>query len=338
MNMLVTGGAGFLGRRVVRSLCDLGRPVRCFLRSGSSGEELLNWLGPARARLVEFFRGDLSQLDDCRRALEGVDRVLHVAAGLSGGPAPLFLNTVIPTRVLVAACLERSLERFVLVSSLGVYGAGAVARMDVLDESCPVDPYPHRRDPYTYSKIVQEQVAWEAHRDAGLPLVVIRPGVIYGPGRGALSNRIGLQLGSRLLRIGGGRLLPYVYVDHCASAVCQAAVVPGIEGEAFNILDDDLPTGRRVLQLYRRAGRPVRSLWLPQCLIGPASSIYEAYSRWSQGQLPAVITRYRSDAMWRPLRFSNAKARARLAWRPEWPFEETFRRSLAPAEEGTTAA
>jgi nucleoside-diphosphate-sugar epimerase len=241
----------------------------------------------------------------------------------------MFLNTVVPTRRLIDACVEQPVKRFVLVSSLGVYGAAALKRNTVLDESCPVDPTPHLRDPYTYSKVVQEQVAWEAHRERGLPLVIIRPGVIYGPGRGALSNRIGLQMGGRMFRIGGGRQLPYVYVDHVTTALRQAGFEPGIIGEAFNVLDDGLPNGKQVLGMYRQAGRGVKSTWIPQCTIGPLSSLYECYSRWSQGQLPAVITRYRTDSMWKPLRFTNAKAKQRLKWSPHLTFAEAFQRSIA---------
>jgi nucleoside-diphosphate-sugar epimerase len=241
----------------------------------------------------------------------------------------MFLNTVVPTRRLMDACIEQQVKRFVLVSSLGVYGAASLKKNSVLDESCPVDEAAHLRDPYTYSKVVQEQAAWEAHRERGLPLVVIRPGVIYGPGRGALSNRIGLQVGGRMLRIGGGRQLPYVYVDHVATAMRQAALEPDVVGEAFNVLDDELPNGKSVLRMYRAAGKRVRSLWIPQCAIGPLSSLYERYSRWSEGQLPGVITRYRSDSMWKPLRFTNAKARQRLKWSPHLSFAEAFQRSIA---------
>jgi len=329
MNVLVTGGAGFLGRRLVRELASEGLQIRCFLRGSSKVDELRSFVGDALWANVDVVRGDLMNPADCAAAVEGMDVVYHVAAGLTGSTAVMFLNTVVPTRRLIDACLEQPVKRFVLVSSLGVYGAAALRRNSVLDESCPVDPAAHRRDPYTYSKIVQEQAAWDAHRDRGLPLVVIRPGVIYGPGRGALSNRIGLQMGGRMFRIGGRRQLPYVYVDHVATALRQAGIEPGIVGEAFNVLDDELPCGNQVLGMYRRAGRRVKSFWIPQCTIGPLSSIYERYSRWSEGQLPAVITRYRTDSMWKPLRFTNAKARQRLQWAPHLTFAEAFQRSIA---------
>jgi nucleoside-diphosphate-sugar epimerase len=329
MNALVTGGAGFLGRRLVRELANEGLRVRCFLRESSNINELRTFVGDALWSNVEVVRGDLMNAADCRAAVESMDLVFHAAAGLTGSTAVMFLNTVVPTRKLIDACVEHPLKRFVLVSSLGVYGAADLKRNSMLDESCPIDPTPHRRDPYTYSKVMQEQVAWEAHRERGLPLVVIRPGVIYGPGRGALSNRIGLQIGSRMFRIGGRRQLPYVYVDHVATALRQASLEPGIVGEAFNVVDDELPSGKQVLGMYRRAGRRVRSLWIPQCAIGPLSSLYERYSRWSEGQLPAVITRYRTESMWKPLRFTNAKARQRLKWSPHLSFAEAFQRSIA---------
>ena len=95
------------------------------------------------------------------------------------------------------------------------------------------------------------------------------------------------------------------------------------------MLDDDLPNGDRVLSMYREAGQRVKSLWIPQIAIGPLSSLYERYSRKSQGQLPAVITRYRTDSMWKPLKFTNAKARQRLRWSPHLSFAEAFQRSIA---------
>jgi nucleoside-diphosphate-sugar epimerase len=240
----------------------------------------------------------------------------------------LFLNSVIPTRRLIEASLAADVRRFVLVSSFGVYGAAELKSGSLVDESTPVDRTPHRRDPYSYSKVVQEQVAWEACRQGGLPLVVVRPGVIIGPGRGALSSRIGLQLGPLLIRMGGGQTLPYVFVDNCSAAIRQAGLIEGIDGEAFNVLDDELPTGKQILRMYRQAGHRQRSLWIPRPCIQPLAGLYEWYHRFSRGQLPAVITRYKTASMWKSLRFTNQKAKSRLRWSPNVRFEEAFRRSL----------
>ena len=328
MSVMVTGGTGFLGRRLVKLLREDGLHVRCLVRPTSDVEALRRYVGDNLWGGVDVRAVSLTDVDACRDALIDCDVVYHLAAGLGGSPSTLFLNSVIPTRRLIEASLTSDVRRFVLVSSFGVYGAAALKSGSLLDESTPVDQTPHRRDPYSYSKIVQEQAAWDACKQDGLPLVVVRPGVITGPGRGALSSRIGLQLGPLLIRMGGGQTLPYVFVDNCAAAIRQAGLIEGVEGEAFNVLDDDLPTGKQILQMYRQSGRRQRSLWIPRPCIQPLAGAYEWYHRWSRGQLPAVITRYKTASMWKSLRYTNQKAKDRLRWTPTVPLDEAFRRSL----------
>ena len=134
--------------------------------------------------------------------------------------------------------------RFVLISSLGVYGTETLKRWGTLDESTPIDPHPEQRDPYTFSKVHQELVARELSEELKIPLVVVRPGVIYGPGRSAVTSRVGLPVGPFVIRMGGGQELPYVFVENCADGIMQAGLKPGIEGETFNLVDDHLPNGK----------------------------------------------------------------------------------------------
>ncbi len=328
MKACVTGATGFLGRRLVRSLCLEGLQVRCLVRRSSDLVPLKSFLGEAFWRQVDVVRCELSDVAACRSALEDCSVLYHTAAGLSGSPSTLFLSTVVGTRRILEAALQAAVRRFVLVSSLGVYGSALLKAGTVVDEQTPIDPAPHLRDPYTYSKIVQEQVAWEAFHERKLPLVVVRPGVIFGDERGVLSGRIGLRLGRCLIRMGGRQSVPYTYVENCAAAIRQAGLVPQIAGEVFNILDDDLPTAAQVLRWYRKAGGRIRSFWLPGPLIGTVSGFYEWYHHWSRGQLPGVITRYKSAAMWNRLKYSNEKARRMLAWEPAVPIQEAIFRSM----------
>ena len=96
---------------------------------------------------------------------------------------------MLPTRVLVYAAAERGVRRFVLVSSLGVYGTQHFPSGPCSTSGARSIAQPHLRDPYTYSKVAQEAVCWDVHRDGGLPLVVIRPGVLFGPGRPLVTGR-----------------------------------------------------------------------------------------------------------------------------------------------------
>src|SRR5262245_30025683 len=183
MKVLVTGATGFLGPRLVRQMLEAGMTVRCFVRPTSDLTSLRREGALFPQDRLEFFEGNLGRLDACSAAMDGCQVIYHVAAALRGAPAVLFLNNVVGTRVLLEAARKAQVGRFVLVSSLAVYGTRGRCKGDVIDERCPLDPEPHRRDGYTYSKVAQEKVVWEAREQHGLPVAVIRPGVIYGPGR-----------------------------------------------------------------------------------------------------------------------------------------------------------
>ena len=334
MPAVVTGATGYLGRRIVRALCEDGAQVRCVVRPSGDVAPLRDFVGDLWRR-VEIVRLDLSDGAACRAVLFPGDGVYHVAAGMTGSTSTLFLNSVVPTRLLLDAARDAQVARFVLVSSLAVYASGQLQRGALLDERTPVDPQPHLRDPYTFSKVIQEQAGWEAERK-GLPLVVVRPGVIFGPGRGVLSGRVGLTVGGRMIRMGGRQMLPYTYVENCAAAIVQAGLAPNVTGEAFNIVDDNLPTASTLFRKLRKLRQAPRSVRVPHALIQPLSGLCEWYHRRSRGQLPGVITRYRSAAMWTPLRYSNEKAKSRLHWTPRVSFEEAVMRSIE-AGEGKTA-
>jgi len=324
---LVTGGTGFLGRRLVGALLARGMAVRCLVRPGSEVGPLLGAAPGGNG--LEIRRGTLGRIDADPTVASGCDVVFHLAAALSGPAAVLFMDNVVGTRKLIEVASRCGVRRFVLVSSLAVYGTEHLRAWDVLDESCPLDPQPHRRDAYTYSKVAQEEVAWEAHRAGRLPLAVVRPGVIYGAGRDCLTHRVGLRFGGLVVRMGGKQPLPYVHVDNCAEALALTGIVPDIEGESFNVVDDNPPTGRELLEQYRRAVRRVRVLPLRPFAVRALSRLNEWYHNRSGGQLPAVLTVYKSQATWKPLRYSNGKAKAVLKWSPRVGFTEGLEATFA---------
>ena len=323
----VTGGAGFLGSRVVRHLASHGRDVYCLVRSQASAAALSRELPSGASGRVKFVFGSVNDIDVCRALVRSGRIGYHLASALSGSPAALFLGNVVATRTLLQAIREEGSSRFVLVSSLAVYAVEQPSA--VLDERSSLDPTPHLRDPYAFSKIVQEQICWSARQEWNLPLVVVRPGIIYGPGRDCLTVRVGLRVGPLLVRMGGRQRLPYTYVDNCAEAVALAGTVEGIEGEAFNIIDDELPTGVEILREYRaRVGR-LLAVPVPLWAVQPLSRWYTSYSRYSQGQLPPVLTPYRAAAQWNSLQYSNQKARSGLNWQCTVSLSEGLERTLS---------
>ena len=330
MTVLVTGAAGFLGRRVVVELLRRGHQTVCLVRGAGRGLELDSCIVPSLKASARFVTGELIDGDSCRRMLEDCDSVVHLAARLAGSPSVMFLSTVVGTRALVDAAVHHGTRRFVLISTLGVYETARLPTHAVVDETCAIEPMPHLRDPYTYSKIEQERVAWLGGAERGLSLVVVRPGFVFGPGRNTFSGRVGVRVGPVAVRMGSGaRIVPCTYVDNCASAIAAAVAAPDADGQAFNVVDDHLPTAREMFHAYRQSVGRVPAVTVPQWAIPAVAGAYEWCSRRSQGQFPPIVTRYRSAAQWKPLRFSNERAKRVLGWRPAVPFADALDRTLA---------
>ena len=327
--VLVTGANGFLGRCVVRRLVEIGRHVRALVRPGTSDEFFRSLEAAMPEGAVSVCPAGFLDPASLAAALDGVGVVLHLAASTSGPAAAQVANTVVGSERLFEASREARVARFVLVSSFGVVDAPHLARGAVLDERVPLEPHPERRDPYSFAKHRQEQLAWRYHRDRGLPLVVLRPGVIFGPDRSILGNRIGLKLPGLFLHLGLGNVIPLTYVDNCADAVVQAAFAPDVVGEAFCIVDDDLPTSRQLLRRYRREVAALRFVPVPFRLLRLLARFNAWYSDRTQGHLPAVLTPYKVDAIWKGHRYSNEKAKRLLGWSPRVPMREALDRTLA---------
>jgi nucleoside-diphosphate-sugar epimerase len=320
LKVLVTGAGGFLGAQVVTRLLAHGyTDIRCFLRDRGKAERLQALPESYPGAQLELCYGNLRSKSDCARAVADVSLIVHLAAGLKGAPAELFADSVVVSRNLLEALEARdglSIEqtRVVLVSSFGVYGVVPLGRGARIDETTPLEDHPELRDVYSHSKLRQEQLFWEYQRKDGFELVVLRPGVIYGPGGGAFSSRVGLQIGPVFFHLGGSNLLPLSFVANCAEAIVLAAGHPDSAGQVYNVHDDNLPNASRYLREYKRHVKRMRSIRLPYFATRMLARWLEAYHRRSQGQLPGILTLYKVAAAWGGNRFNNTKLHS-LGWR-----------------------
>jgi nucleoside-diphosphate-sugar epimerase len=330
MKILVTGAGGFLGRRLVERLLAHGQTdIRCMLRDTSKGVALQALAVGYPAAQVELFPANLKNPAEIAAAVDGVALIIHAAAALKGSPAEMFLDSVVASRNLLdAIAVMEPKPRVVLVSSFGAMGVAPMGRGALVDERTPMETQPGKRDVYSYTKLRQEQLFWEAQKKYGFELAVLRPGVIYGPGTGHFSTRVGLNIFGRFIHLGGDNLLPLTFVENCAEAIVVAALAPEAAGEIYNVVDDDLLTSKEYLRLYREQVKPIKTISVPYWLLLWGSGVIERYSERSKGQLPAIFTPYKTQTMWGGNRFSNAKLK-RLGWKPIVSTSEGLARSFA---------
>jgi nucleoside-diphosphate-sugar epimerase len=324
--ILVTGATGFIGTRLVAHLVDRGfRRVRCLVRPGSDRNK-----AATLERLdVEVIRGNLLSRDDCDAAASGAAVIFHLAAARGEKSFPdAYLNSVVTTRNLLdSTCRHACLRRFVNVSSFSVYAGTRRPRLRPMDESYPIETRPRERgDAYSFAKVAQDELVAEYGERRGLPFVIVRPGFVYGPGNEPITGRVGIGTFGVFLHLGGGNRLPLTYVDNCAEAIALAGLTPGVDGEIFNIVDDNLPSSRQFLKLYKRNVRRFPSVYVPHAISYLLCGLWERYSEWSEGQLPPVFNRRSWHAYWGPTRYSNAKLKARIGWVPKVPTDEGLRR------------
>jgi nucleoside-diphosphate-sugar epimerase len=324
--MLVTGANGFIGSRVVGELLNYGfGKVRCFVRPSSNLTMLRKMIRLSDEAKVEMVEGNLLSRDDCKKAIAGAAVVFHLAAGRGDKSyAGSFMNSVVTTRNLLDAGLEgNSLKRFVNISSFAVYSNETLRRGEVLDEGCPIEADPvSRGEAYCYAKVKQDEMVLEYNRKHGVPYAIIRPGAVYGPGNKGMSGRVGVDTFGVFLHLGGSNSIPLSYVENCAEAIVLAGIKKGADGHVFNVVDDDLPTSREFLRLYKKEVKKFSSIYLPKPMSYLLCYLWEKYSGWSKGQLPPAFNRKRWSADWKGNAYSNRKLKELLGWKQKVGFNQ----------------
>ncbi len=259
--VLVTGAGGFTGLALARSLAARGHPVRGLARNPASAGELA-------AAGVEVVTGDIRDERLVRDALEGVGIVYHLAAVFrrAGVPDSEYRTVhVDATRHLIEASREAGVGRVVHCSTVGVHGD--VARGGPATEDSPFQPM----DIYQQTKLEGEWMAWETARRTGMPLTVVRPGPIYGPGDRRLFKLIGGVARRRFRLLGDGSpRFQMVYVDDLIEGFRLAGEQPAAVGRTYIITGEEAPTLRELVDEIADAAQvrpprlrlPVWPFWL----------------------------------------------------------------------------
>jgi nucleoside-diphosphate-sugar epimerase len=221
--VLVTGASGFIGGRLVDYLFYHYNAKILALTRNYGRSVLL-------ARLpVKLVPGDLLDPESLQKAAADCDAIFHCAAGMSGDDDVRYRTTVEGTRNILDAALANKVKLFLYVSSIAVHGPNPGS---VIDENTPLT---YCNDIYTDAKIDAEKLVSQYGNEKGLPIVIVRPTVVYGPRSNSWTvGPINNMKNNRLTLIDGGSgIANHVYIDDVVQGMLLAAKCPEAIGEVF---------------------------------------------------------------------------------------------------------
>ncbi|HEX6978359.1 MAG TPA: NAD-dependent epimerase/dehydratase family protein [Alphaproteobacteria bacterium] len=307
--VLVTGGTGFVGRRLVRALIAGGYTVRLATRAV---------MAPPRPDVEIVPVGPIGSRTDWREALSGVEHVVHAAAMVhvmrpaDGDERAFHEVNALGTEALARAAAFSGVRRFILLSTVKVLGEESGDRP--LRDDDP--PRPH--DAYARSKYEGEERAAGAAVGAGMELVVLRPPLVYGPGvKGNFATLLRLCDSGLPLPLGAVRnRRSLIYVDNLVEAIIAALAHRGSLSGRFLVSDGEaVSTPELIRALGAALGRPARLIPVPSGLLRLTAKAF--------GLRPAV------ERLIGSLAVDDGRFRASTGWAPNAKFEDGLRATAA---------
>jgi len=250
--VLVTGGLGFLGSHLSSQLARSGKDVRILARKGSPVPQDLNE--------KNIVWGDIRDKDIVERAVDGVDKVVHLVSNFRKGGSDTkeaYAINVEGTENVLQAAYKEGVQRLVHCSTIGVHGS--VKEIPATEET-PYNP----GDLYQETKLIAEKRVWKFYRETGLPISVIRPISMFGPGDLRMLKLFKMIKQGKFVVVGdGSAFFQPAYIDDVVAgfmlcldqekAVGEVFIIGGDEyvplKELFAIIADELevsPPGLRV--------------------------------------------------------------------------------------------
>ena len=255
MSFLVTGGTGFIGSYVVRRLLEYGEQVVCLDRAPDP--ELV----PEFSSAVEVIEGDVADRQQLAGLFERhreIDRVVHLAYMMGAEseadpPAAMRVNALGAANLLAEACAH-GVKRIVFASSESVYGEGQAIYGDrPVNEEDFCSPRDHALN-YSLTKLLNEHLAAKYEARYGIPIVSVRPPIVFGHGRKRGTTAWASEFASRPA-LGQAVTLPfpeddrncYIYVDDLAQQIYRLEVKPSLTHRIYN-------TGGHILRAAELVG------------------------------------------------------------------------------------
>lgn len=317
---LITGASGYIGSRLRQRLSLHGRGSPVSLARSEAGAQAIRSSGGAAVV------ADLLDPRTLGAAMQGCGAVVHLAHGDRGPEA---------TRNLVEASIRHGVRRFVHISTMSVHGPAPGAEA-VNESTARILRY---GEPYSDSKAEQEEIVQSAHARGDLPVVILRPTVVYGLG-GHFERLVLTQAraGEVTLFDGGRGICNAIFVDDVCDAIEAALTCDAAWGEAMFIAADRAITWGEFIHAFADLVEPpprwvelsaddARKYWAahpPQPVGGVPTRVWRKLKRLAGWQPPVApwppLGRVMRETF--PIAYSNEKAKRLLGWSPKVDFAQ----------------
>jgi nucleoside-diphosphate-sugar epimerase len=312
---LLTGATGFVGSHLAQACQRRGLAAVTIARRTSD----LRWPKQFGCEIVE---GDMTDPATIRKAMEGVGVVVHSAAKVGDwGPVEDYrLVNVQATALLLEEAKARKVDRFVHMSSLGVYAARDHFGTDETEQ-----PPERHVDGYTQTKMEAEKVVAGYHSAYGVPTVILRPGFVYGTrDRTVLPKLLENLAAGKVRYLGSGQQqMNTVHVENIVDAVFLAIENPQAVGQIYNLTDDEVVTKKQFMEtVAEAAGLPKPTRHVPLGVAKLLARVMERVARFRKAKQAPLITQARIKFLGLNLGYSCEKIKRELGYRPRVKFAE----------------
>ena len=323
-SVLVTGASGFIGTHLIRKLLSEGHSVRALVRPNS--------LRGGRLKMVdvEVFEADLADYELLHHACDGIRHIYHAGSDMSSDWEIQERVTVQATKQLVDAAKANQIERFLHFSSLAVLDHTTVRMPRKVTEDCPYKQHQNTMGAYAYAKIQTEQLLLSAYKKDGLPITIVRPGIVIGPMGRLFFPHLGYRYANKYFFIigDGKKVLPLTYVENTVDAIYRASQSESAIGQIYNIVDDGEVLVCDYLQRFKEmTGGQIRINHVPYFLAYAASAAYEMAASLGLAET-AITSRAQLKSKQADVLYDNAKTKFELDWTPTVSIDEGIRKTF----------
>lgn len=318
--VFITGATGFIGGHLVRANLNAGNTVRALVLSDDPGRDSLRQAG------VAVVVGDIRDPDAVAGGTSGADIVYHCAAVVTDwAPKALFAAVTLEgTENVCRAALKAGVKRLVKISTNDVFG---LDESHVLTEDSPLQPW---HEPYPDYKLRAEEIAWEYHRKQGLPVTMVYPCWVFGPGDLTFVPLLADAILNREMMFWRREVLVWpTYIDNLVDLMTRIAEDDRAVGNGYLVHDGESTTLQAFCAVIAETLEvsPPR-LHIPYPAAYAAAMVMETIWKLARRTSRPLLTTYTVKNLGSRLRFSIDKAERELGWRPPVSYPEGMRRTM----------